>query len=65
MTGSEILLLADFLISGAERGAALLAQARREGLITAEEQQARIDRVKVIGTRVGVEVIDPPGPPTG
>ena len=64
-TGAQILGAADLVITLYERISVLVDTARKEGLITVEEQAARIARVKAIGTEVGVEVIDPPAPPSG
>jgi hypothetical protein len=46
--------LMDLLLTAAERIASQIAQARAEGLITVEEQQARLARVDAIREQVGL-----------
>jgi len=46
--------LMDLLLTAAERIASQIAQARADGLITVEEQQARLARVDAIREQVGL-----------
>ena len=48
------LALMDLLLTAAERIASQIAQARKENLITVEEQQARLARVDAIRDQVGL-----------
>lgn len=60
MNPTVVLAAIDAGITAYERIVALMAEARKEGLITAEEQQERLDRVNRLYGRVGV-----PLPPSG
>ena len=46
--------LLDLLLTAAERIAGQIAQARKEGLVTVEEQQERLARVDAIRSIVGL-----------
>jgi hypothetical protein len=57
MTPQQVALalaLFDLLLTGLEKIGQQIAQAKKEGLITVEEQQARRDRVDAIRKEVGL-----------
>jgi hypothetical protein len=64
VTGLSILATADAGLTIYERVMDMLEKAQREGLITVEEQQLRVDRVKSYANRAGVPLIDPSQPST-
>jgi len=59
MSPAAILATADAAITVYEHAMHLLAQARAEGTITAEEQQARMARVADSRVRVGLPPVEP------
>lgn len=54
MTGAEILFAADAALTLWIRAKKEMAKAKQDGLITAEQQQERLDRVDRLEDRVGL-----------
>lgn len=55
LTEAQIAIaLFDFLITSAERVAEKIAEARKAGVITVEEQQERVNKIDSIRTKVGL-----------